>query len=56
MISNNLPKHLRSRLLFYYNLTNEEKNSLSRTYKINIYIYICVFIFTLIMYLLGVYD
>ena len=56
MIYNNLPKHLRSRLLFYSNLTNEEKNSLSRTYKINIYIYICLFIFTLIMYLLGVYD
>ena len=38
IISNNLPKLIRSRLLFYSKLTNEHKLYLSRDFKTNIYV------------------
>lgn len=55
-ISKSLPKFIKSRLLLYSNLTNEGKIRVSRSNKRNIWIYICIFICTLIMYLLGVYS
>ena len=38
IISKNLPKLIRSRLLFYSKLTNEHKLYLSRDFKTNIYV------------------
>ena len=56
IISKGFPKFIKSRLLLYSNFTNEGKMRVSRSNKINICIYVCIFIFTLIMYLLGMYS